>query len=81
MYMIFFDLVTRFFMNLLEIWTRCLVSDPELNFDINWPTFDIAYSVFYLLYTVKGVICVVIFIEFELNFNIRYPNFDIIDTI
>jgi hypothetical protein len=28
-------------MYLLDIWTRGLISDPELNFDMNWPTFDI----------------------------------------
>jgi hypothetical protein len=48
----FFDLVCRIFMYLLKIWTRCLISDPELNFDMNWPTFDIfdiAWPTFFCL--------------------------------
>jgi hypothetical protein len=40
-------------MYLLEIWTRGLISDPELNFDMNWPTFDIfdiALPTFFVFY-------------------------------
>jgi hypothetical protein len=55
--MISFDLVSCFLMNRLEILTRGVISDPELNFDINWPTFDnfdIAWPTLFLLNDLKS---------------------------
>ena len=34
----------------LEIWTRGVISDAELNFDINWPTFHIFYNVWPIVF-------------------------------
>jgi hypothetical protein len=38
---IFETISPTFLLYLLEIWKRGLISDPQLNFDINWSSFDI----------------------------------------